>query len=444
VQSSDVSPGAPARDDGVVFQVGDHALDNGLRILTLEDHSAPVVSFQIHYAVGSRNERPGITGISHLFEHMMFKGTERRGPEMIAREIQAQGGTLNAFTTTDNTSYFENLPADRLELAMDIESDRMLRLRIDEANLRTEREVVRNERKVSLVNTPTGLAEELLLSLLFDAHPYRWPVVGWDADLRAITLQNCLDYFAVHYAPNRATIVLVGDFQTEAAREMACRYFGPAERRPDPPPIVTTERPQRGEKRAIYKKVVQAPGFVAGFHAPAWKDPDWPAVELIETALTAGRSSRLYRRFVKPGRVASISVTGGIYFGTTDPSLVEVAATAPPGGDIAGVEAEVWEEISQIASDGLTGEELAKVRKQREAFFYLQAQSCFSKGVQLGLRQIRQGDWRGMNGQVALWQSVTNADIRRVASALFRPDNRAVVTIQPVTPAEWSDLGTVE
>src|SRR5262245_38188309 len=206
----------PARA-AVLFDVKESKLENGLRILTLEDHSAPVVSFQVHYAVGSRHERPGITGISHLFEHMMFKGTNRRGPEQIAREVQANGGSLNAFTTTDNTSYFENLPADKLELAIDIESDRMANLKIDDANLKTEREVVRNERRVSLVNTPIGLPEELMMSLLFDSHPYQWPVVGWDSDLKEITLNDCLDYFRVHYAPNNATVVIVGDFNTPDA-----------------------------------------------------------------------------------------------------------------------------------------------------------------------------------------------------------------------------------
>src|SRR5437867_488037 len=428
----------------VVFDVREHRLDNGLRILTLEDHSAPLVSFQIHYAVGSRNERPGLTGISHLFEHMMFKGTDRRPPEQIAREVQASGGTLNAFTTTDNTSYFENLPAGKVELAMDIESDRMAHLRIDEANLKTEREVVRNERRVSLVNTPVGLAEELMLSLLFDSHPYRWPVVGWDSDLKQISLQDCMDYFRIHYAPNNATVVIVGDFKTEGAVVLMRNHFGEIPSQPAPPPVVSYERPQRGEKRGILKKVAQAPGFVAGFHAPGWKDPDWPAIDLIETALTTGRSSRFYKTFLKPGRVSAISVASGLFFGTIDPSLVQVSVIAPPGGDIAAIEKEVWREVDKLAWEGLTQEELAKVKKQREASFYLQAESNFFKGVQIGLRQIRQGSWRGMNTQVDLWRKVTNDDLKRVGARIFRTDNRAVVTIQPVSTEEWESFGPAE
>jgi predicted Zn-dependent peptidase len=423
------------------FQVRESRLDNGLTLLLLEDHSSPLVSFQVHYGVGSRNERPGITGISHLFEHLRFKGTGRRPPESIAREVQANGGVLNAFTTTDNTSYFENLPSDRLAVAVDIEADRLGHLVLDEANLATEREVVRNERKVSVVNTPLGLPVETLMSLLFDAHPYGWPVVGWDSDLQRITLQDCLDYFRTHYAPNTAVVVIAGDIHPPEAEDLVARHFGPLAAGPARPEIRTIEPPQLVEKRAVFKPVAQAEALLAGFHAPAWSDPVWPVIEIIETALGTGRTSRLYRRFLKPGRAAEASLSTGIYFGTIDPSLVEIEITAKPGEPIAPLEADLWEELARLASEGLSDLELARARKQREASFYLQARTNFFKGLQVGLRQVRQGTWRGLETQVDRWKAVTSDQVKRVASRVFRPDNRAVVSVQPVSAAEWAAFG---
>ncbi len=427
-----------------LFDVHESRLANGLMLLVLPDPTAPLISFQIHYAVGSRNERPGITGISHLFEHLMFKGTKRRGPESIAREIQARGGVLNAFTTTDNTSYFENLPANELPLAIDIESDRLANLVLDEANLTTEREVVRNERRTSVVNAPLGLPGERLFALLFDAHPYGWPVVGWDSDLRAITLQDCLDYFGTHYAPNTATIVITGDVVPKDALEQVERAFGPLPAGPQRAPVPTAEPIQRGEKRAIYRKVAPAESILAGFHAPAWTDADWSAVELIDTALGTGRASRMYRRFLKPGRASAAHVSSGIFFGTMDPSLVEFELTALPGEPVAPLEAELWEELDAIARDGLTDEELARARKQREASFFLQARTCFHRGLQIGLRQVRQGSWQSLRGQVDRWQLVSREDTRRVARGLFDPDNRSVVHVLPVPAEEWAARGPVE
>ena len=201
-------------------------LANGLTILTLEDHSHPIVTYQVHFATGSRNERPGITGISHLFEHMMFRGSKELGPEEFARIIQANGGTLNAFTTVDNTSYFENLPPAILELAIRLEAERLENLRLNQENLDTEREVVRSERKMRTVNAPFGLLVEQLFAVAFDQHPYQWPVIGWDHDLKRLTLEDCREYYRDGYAPNNAVIAIVGDFVREKALAWVERYYG--------------------------------------------------------------------------------------------------------------------------------------------------------------------------------------------------------------------------
>ena len=196
----------------------------------LPDHRLPIVSLQIHYKVGSRHELPGITGISHLFEHLMFRGTETLGPEEFSRILQAKGGEINAFTTKDNTSYFENLPAEHLELGLKLEADRLLHLKLDDDTFQPERQVVISERKLRSVDSPFGLVEEQLFATAYTQHPYGWPVVGWDQDLHRMTLDDCLAYYRSHYHPGKITVVIAGDVEPESARDLVDRYFGPDSR----------------------------------------------------------------------------------------------------------------------------------------------------------------------------------------------------------------------
>jgi predicted Zn-dependent peptidase len=403
-----------------------------------------MISFQIHFAVGSRNERPGITGISHLFEHMMFRGSKRFGPEEHNQIVQKNGGNSNAFTTTDNTTYFENLPSDKLEVAFDIESERLANLAITEDNLKTEREVVRNERKLRSVNSPYGLAEESLLAAAFEQHPYQWPVVGWDSDLRALTLADCKEYFRIYYAPNNATVVIAGDVQPERAIALAEKYFGPLKAQEPPPAVATYEKPQRGERRVVFKKVAQAPALFTVWHVPEWRHADTPVLEVLTAALTRGRSSRFYEKFIKPGLAGNADLALGIFWPTVDPSILELDVTANPGSDLAALEKGAYEEIDAIKKDGLTDAELAKVKKQLEASYYLRLQSVNARGVELGLLQVRTGDWKRINTRVASWRAVTNDDVKRVAAKYLTEDNRTVVTVIP-TPSEASAaMGALE
>ncbi|RLA84547.1 MAG: insulinase family protein, partial [Deltaproteobacteria bacterium] len=203
-----------------------YRLQNGLRVLLLEDHTLPMVSYQVHFQAGSRNERPGITGISHLFEHMMFRGTTRLGPEEFSKIIQARGGIVNAFTTQDHTTYWENIPSEELELVIELEAHRLKELRITEESLRTEREVVRSERKMRIATTPYGAAVEELYALAYLRHPYRWPIIGWDHDLKRLTLEECLRYFRLRYAPNNAVIVVAGDIDPQRTLALIEKHYG--------------------------------------------------------------------------------------------------------------------------------------------------------------------------------------------------------------------------
>lgn len=420
-------------------------LANGLRILVGEVHTLPMISFQVHFAAGSRYERPGITGITHLFEHMMFKGTPEVGPEEFSRIIQANGGTLNAFTTTDHTSYFENLPADRLELAARLEADRLANLRLTQENLETEREVVRSERKLRSVNSPFGLLIEELFSLAYEQHPYRWPVIGWDYDLRSLTLEDCQEYYRTHYAPNNAVVVIAGDMGTEEAIQIVEKYYGHIPPQPQPRLTITPEKAQRGEKRAIFKKVSQVAAFFSGFHIPGITHPDLLPLQVLCIALSVGRSSRFFEKFEKPGKAVEAQAdVGHPPFFFMDPGVLQIYALASPSISIDTLEKEIWEEVEALRQSPIADEELEKAKKQARSQFLQSLQTLLLKGLLAGLYQVRAGDFGLIYSLLDQYESVTANDVLRVAQKYLRPENRTVVTLHPVSQKEHEDLGEVE
>jgi len=420
-------------------------LANGLHLLVGEVHSLPIVSYQVHFAAGSRYERPGITGITHLFEHMMFKGTKELGPEEFSRIIQANGGTLNAFTTTDNTSYYENLPANKLELAVRLEADRLQNLQITPESLEPEREVVRSERKLRSVNTPFGLLIEQLYALAYEQHPYRWPVIGWDHDLKNLTLENCLEYYRTYYAPNNAVVVIVGDVSADEALKTVDRFYGTLPSPPHPRQIITPEKAQRGEKRAVFKKVSQVAAFFASFHIPGISHPDLFPLQILCGALSAGRSSRFFEKLEKPGKaVEAHAEMGHPPFFSMDPGLLQIYAIASPSVPLATLEQEIWEEVEDLRQKTLSREELSKVKKQVRSYFLRNLQTFFFQGLLAGLYQVRGGDFHLLYKILPGYESVTEEDVLRVAQKYLRPENRTLVSLQPVSHSEHEDLGELE
>jgi zinc protease len=415
----------------LTLAIREEVLENGLRILLLEDHGAPVVSYQVHFDAGSRNERPGITGISHLFEHMMFKGTPGCGPEEFARLIQAEGGQVNAFTTEDSTCYYENLPAHGLPLAIQMESDRQANLLLTEANLASEREVVRNERLLRTVNTPYGEAQELLMALTYPRHSYGWPVVGWDSDLVALSLADCSQFFSTYYAPNNATVVVAGDFDPDAVLTLLTDAYGAMQPGPQPPAVVTLEEPQRGERRGVFRKKLEAAAVLSTFHVPQLTHPDTAPLLILATLLSDGHASRLHRRFVKNGRAGSVSAALGSSFLNTDPSVFRVDAIANPGDDPERLEGEVWDEIDRLKEAGVTATEVRRAIRQLRADLILQARTQFYRGLLAGLYQIRAGDAGYAAKLDAAVMAVTPAEVDRVAREYLVADNRTVVTLAP-------------
>ncbi|MEW5847368.1 MAG: pitrilysin family protein [Myxococcota bacterium] len=427
--------GSPPSGD-IQLDVKEAELPNGLKVLMVEDHSAPVVSFQVWVRVGSKNERPGITGISHLFEHMMFKGSKKYGPEEHARIVQSNGGTLNAFTTWDSTVYFENFPSEKLPLAMQLESERFMNLAITDETLKTEREVVKEERRFRTDNTPIGRALEEFMAVAFKAHPYGWPVVGWMTDLDAITLQDCKDYFRTHYAPNNAIVVIAGDFVPADAEAQVRRYFGKWKRQPPPPPVVTMEPPQKGERRVTLKAPVQNPMLLGGFHIGDYTNADLPALEVLSQILSDGKSSRLYRKLVYEDQTA-LSAEGAV-LKMQHPGVFYAYASVKPGEDPRKVEDAFFKELDRFKTEPVSDRELQKAQNGLESGFVFSLKRVYSLGMSVGEAQLMGGDWRLVNQRLSRYRAVTKEDLMRVAQTYFTVDNRTLVTLVPEKSVEPS------
>ncbi|MGQ9688747.1 MAG: M16 family metallopeptidase [Desulfobaccales bacterium] len=419
-------------------------LDNGLTLLVLPDHSVPVVSLQVHYQVGSRYELPGITGISHLFEHLMFRGTEELGPEEFSRLLQAKGGEVNAFTTKDHTSYFENLPVAHLELALRLEADRLTHLKLDEENFQTEREVVVSERKLRSVDSPFGLVEEQLFALAYTQHPYAWPVIGRHQDLRRLTLADCLAYYRTYYQPGNITIVVAGDVAPEAARDLVAKHFGPLAGAGRPAFPKVEEPPQRGERRAIFKKVSQVEAFLAGFHVVGLDHPDIYPLTLLSLVLSEGRASRLYQEFVRPGRVADLEAyLAPPPWSAQDPDLFLFRAVAAPGTDLAQLEQDVWNSLERFKAEGPEEAELHRAKKMLKAQTVQALAKNFFRGLLVGLYHLKTGEAHRINDMLGYYETVRRDDLTRVAREYLREDNRTVVILRPVSPEESQALGAL-
>jgi zinc protease len=421
-----------------------YTLENGLTLMVLPDQSVPVVSLQVHYHVGSRNELPGITGISHLFEHLMFRGTEELGPEEFARLLQAKGGEINAFTTKDHTSYFENLPSEHLELALRLEADRLSHLKLDQENFRTERDVVISERKLRSVDSPFGLVEEQLYATAYTQHPYSWPVIGWDQDLHRMTLADCLAYYRTYYHPGNMTVVVAGDVAPETARDLVGRYFGHLSS-PGPPVFPKiTEPPQRGERRAVFKKVSQVETFLAGFHVVGLDHPEIYPLILLAVVLSVGKASRLYQEFVRSGRVADMEAyLAPPPWSSQDPDLFVFRAVAAPGTDLARLEGDLWDSLELLKKEGVEQGELARSKKILKAQTVQGLAKNFFRGLLVGLFHMKTGDGRRVNDILDFYEAVSQDDLVRVARQYLREDNRTVVTLKPVSPQESEALGAL-
>ncbi|MFL5413042.1 MAG: M16 family metallopeptidase [Myxococcales bacterium] len=411
------------------FPVQEHSLPNGLQIRLLADPSLPIASLYSFFRVGSRNEQPGITGISHLFEHMMFNGSRKYGPKEFDRKLEAAGGTSNAYTSTDITAYYEDFAAEALPLVLDLESDRMASLVIDDESLSREREVVKEERRFRTDNDIDGMLDEALSALAFLAHPYRWPVVGWMPDLNRIARADCERYFRTYYAPNNCTLVLVGDFQAAAALTDIERLYGKIPRGDPLPEVANGEPPQKGERRAVIRYPAQAPAILAGFRGPDGRDPDSLVLDLIEAALGFGEGARLKRALVYE---QELCVDAHIYFGwRIDPGLFEVSLKLNPGVDPARAEAALWAELARVCQDGIDERELQRAKNYVRAGLLRGLQTANGRAHSIGQMEVMLGSWRAFLDLADRYQAIDGAAIQRVARKVFAPHRRNLVTLLP-------------
>jgi zinc protease len=410
----------------------EHQLANGLKILLHEDHSVPVVAVQIWYHVGSKDERPGRSGFAHLFEHIMFKGSENLASSEITDYIQSIGGRYNATTDFDRTLYFEIIPSNHLERLLWMEADRMRALDVSEANFLSERDVVKEERRLRIDNPPFGRLFEVVLANTFTAHPYKILSIGSMADLDAATIEDVRAFHATYYVPNNATIVLSGDFDPQQALAWIEKYFSPIPKGGEIPRNIPREPEQAAERRVVdYDANTPLPLVMLTFHVPEEGHPDIYALEVASRILSDGQSSRLYRKLVYEQQIALQA--GGEALTLEDPGVFFFFAILQQGHGIEEGEKSLIEEIERLQQQPVSAEELDKARNQIIAGRVFNRQTVNSKATEIGHAGVILGDWRLVNQQIEKYQKVSAADVQAVARKHFRPENRTVVHMLPET-----------
>ena len=404
-------------------------LDNGMKVLVWPDHDIPNVALYIWFKVGSRNEAPGITGVSHFFEHMMFNGAKKYGPGDFDRVLEAAGGSNNAFTSNDVTVYQDWFPRDALPLVFDLESDRVGHLAFDPKMVASEREVVYSERRTSIDNDNDNLLDEQVRAVAFIAHPYRIPVIGWPSDIESWTIEDLRRHFKTYYAPNNAILVVVGDLTAEELLALAKKTLGKIEAQPAPRKVTTVEPRQQGQRRLVVEKDTQLAVVQASFHAPVPTTRSFAALELLESILLDGESSRLHRRLVEQERVA-VEVSSLLDDGF-DPGLLSIQVLVAEGVDPARVEAILFEELARVRKDGVTDSELSKARNQQLTMFYDALATINGKAFALGQYETFHGGWRELFTAPALYESVTADEVQAVAAEVLRVDGSTVGVLAP-------------
>ena len=418
-----VTPAAAA--DGVVHAT----LDNGLRVLLLEDHRSPIASFQVWYRVGSRNERPGATGIAHFLEHMMFKGTPTHGPRQFSRLVEQNGGRDNAFTSQDVTSYYINIAADRLPLVLDLEADRMQHLLLDPGDIASERQVVLEERRTRTDDDPSGFLSEEVSTLAFKAHPYGQPILGWAEDVERITPEAMRAFYRTYYVPNNAIVVAVGDFRAADILDRIKQRFGGIPRGPDPPAVLAVEPPQNGERRVVVQRQAELPIVYLAYHVPSGASADAPALDVLSTVLSGGRASRLYRALVSDGQIA-LEAGGDYSFFMLDPYLFWFWATPLPGQKPETVEAALLAQMERLKTDPVNDEELRRAKNQIEAERVFAQDSVYQRATQLAQFELLGG--YALDGKfLEKISAVTAADLLRAARTYFPGDRKNVGILLP-------------
>lgn len=422
---------AKTESNGNVYE---ETLDNGLRVFIIKDRNAPLAIFEIWYNAGSINEQVGRTGLSHLLEHMMFKGTPRFGNKVFSKIISKAGGIDNAGTSHDYAYYFQKLAPDRLSLSIEMEADRMRNLIMDNGDFLSERDVVMEERRMRYEDDPQNLVFEEVVATAFKNNPYRWPVIGWMEDLRNLTRDELMDYYRKYYVPNNAFIVIAGNVDVNAVMTKIRGEFGPIPKGPGIGKLNIQEPVQKGEKRVYIKKEAELPYIISAYKTPNVLDEDSCALDVLSGVLSGGKSGRIYRSLVDEKRIA-LSAGAGYSNFNKYPFIFYLEGTPLPGIKIEEIENALYEEVRKIKDQPPSGREVQKVKNQIEADFIMQQDSVYSQAMILAEFEML-GGWRLKDRYIEGLRKVTPDDVQRVASKYLVEDQRTVGTLIPLKKDE--------
>jgi len=403
-------------------------LPNGLRVRVYPDRLVPAVSYYSFFRVGSRNERPGLTGISHLFEHMMFNGSARYGPKEFDRVLEACGGTSNAYTSNDVTAYYDDFASEAFDTVVDLESDRMRSLRLTDETLEQERAVVKEERRLRTDNSTFGLIEEQLETLVFQAHPYRWPIIGWMEDIDRIRREDCQSYFRTYYAPTNAAVYVAGDVDPDLALRRIEDAYGDIPAGPAVPAVASGEPEQRGERRAVVHYPAEAAALIVGFRGPPASDGDAAVLDVLQACLAVGEGSRLRRRLVQEEVAVSASVA---WAWRIDPGVFMLLLELAPGANRQRAEDELFRELGRVASRGVSAKEVERARRLLRSSVLQEFSTRNGVAHALGQAEALLGDWREVGKALPRYEGVSAEDVQRVAARFLAPTQRNVVWLDP-------------
>lgn len=418
-----------AGDLKISLPVTKFTLENGLTVLLLEDHSVPMVSYHTWYRVGSRDESPGVTGAAHMLEHMMFKGAKKYDGKSFDRIFHENGITNNAFTTNDYTGFFENLPASKLELVMDMEVDRMSSLALKPEDLKSEREVVKEERRWRIDNNPMGLVREQMMSTVFKFNPYHWPVIGYMKDISNYDAEKLRFFYSTFYVPNNAVLVLVGDFKTDKVKKLIQKYYGNLTYRPLPRRNYPKEPKQEVQENATIKKDVQNKSLVVAFQSPAQSDPDMFPLDLAANILGNGTSSRLYKRMVYHKQIATSAYA--FNYAMKEGGVFAVGVNLKPGLDVQEALDISYNELWKLRNQDVTAKELAKAKTQVIKELVDSLRTMDGKARALAVNEIVTGTYESLFTDLEKYEAVTPADIRRVADKFTQQTQRSIIVLEP-------------
>jgi zinc protease len=415
--------------------IEEFTLANGLRVVFSPDHAMPVVSVAVYYDVGSRNEREGRTGFAHLFEHMMFQGSENVPKAAHFQYIFNAGGTMNGTTSTERTNYFETLPSNYLPLAFWLESDRMRSLKVTQENLDNQRHAVQEEKRLRYDNQPYVNAFLLINELIFKNPANAHSTIGSMEDLDAATIDDVREFFRIYYAPNNAVLSVVGDFDSAEARELINKYFGSIPSQPLPPPVDVSEPDAVAlQQEVFHDPLAPAPAFVLGWKIPARRTPDFYALSLAGSLLFDGDSSRLYQKLVK-GDESVVSIEGGVDE-RRGPSALYIFALPKPGTEVETIRGHIFEEIKRIATDGPTADEMEKLRNSLSNDAVRGRQSTMYRAQRLAEFALYDADPRLVDSELEHYLNVTADDIKRATALYLDNTNRVVLDIIPAPATE--------